>query len=299
MFLRFLKSIPVFIGAYTIGSISYSNLSAAYNHFYRNPVNLPQAYSTQRHFLITGACEGLGDHFAREIAVKGIPLILISKDAESLTSLKKELESKFSAKVETIPFDFEKADLADYEALFSRLREFEISGLLNNSFSFLRKELLNSGPEDLLKILKCTVLPTVYFTHFSLNNSKTPPESRKLLSSTSSIIGAYPHPGFSLNSASAAFLSSFTRSLTLEKPKNIDIHLLEPGILGTMPEEIKENKRWRWFVSENDEVAEEIFRRMGHQRLIYGTFRHWVHHSLMRNGEKLVNYLNDGRVLNI
>jgi len=306
MFFKCLKSLPILIGAYTLTSHSYINLRDAYNNFYRIPINLQKTYNDQGYFLITGASDNLGKAFSRELAVKGIPLILISKHEDSLQKLKSELEKEFSSKIEIITFDFERASIESYESLFAQINQFEISGLINNTGSFLTQDFEKTTFEDLIKTIKSNILPNVFFSKYALERfKKKPPSSKSLISTISSALGAYPHPHISIFSASQAWNSNLMRSLIMEKPTNVDLNLIEPGLysnqglLHDFPSEWKESFRWKWLISETDEVAEEIVRRLGQEKVIYGTFRHWVYHCILRNCEKMVNYLNEGTFLNL
>lgn len=306
MFSKFLKSFPVLIGAYTLASTGYNNLLQAYNHFYRNPLNIQKTYGDKSHIIITGATEGLGRAFARELAVKGIPLILISENEDSLKKVKNELEREFSAKIQIIPFDFQTFSLSNYENLFTQLNNYDISGLMNNVNFFLMKDFGRLTCEEIFKAIQINILSNVLLTkyaidHFSIRN--TPFKS--LVSTTSSAFGTYPHPHMSLYSASKAFNSNFMKSLIIEKQKNVDLNLLEPGLhannqlLETFTPEFVESSYWSWFISDTAEVAQECMRRFGQEKVIYGTFKHWLYHGLLRNYQKTVNYFTEGKIINI
>ena len=305
MFLKLIKSLPVFIGAYTIASNGYSNFRDAYNHFYRTPINFLTTYGDQAYFVITGVNEGLGRSFAREIAVKGIPLILISPNEEELKSVKAELERDFNTMVRIIPFDFSQFSLANYENLLAKLNNFDISGLINNAGTFIAKDFGKMDQEEIFRMVDSNIIPNVLLSHYALTRfAQRNSPFKSMISTTSSTIGTYPHPHLSLFTATKAFNSSFMKSIIGEKPKNVDLHLLEPGLASNgafcenFPKEWRNTQR-KWMISPTDEVAEESVRRFGQEKLIYGTFRHWFNHSLMRNCEALVNYLNEGVFLNI
>ena len=167
MFLKIIKSFPVLIGAYTLVSNGYNNLYDAYNHFYRIPIRFPKTYGDQQHVIITGATQGLGRALARELADKKIPIILISKNEDSLKEVKKELEKEFSSKIEIIPFDFENCSLTDYDNLFSQLNNYDISGLMNNMNYFLKKDFSKTTSEEILKMIQLTIIPNLMLTKYA------------------------------------------------------------------------------------------------------------------------------------
>ena len=307
MFLKLVKSLPVLIGAYTLTSNGYNNLRDAYHHFYRAPTNILKTYGNKGYFIITEAEDGLGKAFAREMAVKGLPLILIGKNEDSLKRVKNDLTKEFSAKIELIFFNFDTFSLENYEFLLNQLNNYEISGLINNTGSLIAKDLGKMSHEELLKSIRLNILPNVLLTKYAIDRfSQRSSEYKSLISTTSSALGAYPHPHLALYAASKAYNSSFIKSVIGEKPKNTDIHLLEPGLISneniyerSFPREWEESNRWKWMISESDEVAEESVRRFGNEKIIYGTFRHWVYHSLLRNCRNAINYTYEGSFYNI
>ena len=60
--------------------------------------------------LVTGASSGLGAEFAKQIAEKGMDLVLVARSAEKLESLAKELSNK--VKVTVIPADLARENAA-------------------------------------------------------------------------------------------------------------------------------------------------------------------------------------------
>ena len=307
MFIKLLKSFPILIGAYSLSSTLYTNLTDAYNHFYRIPLRLHQIYNDGRYFLIAGATCPLGKALARDLANKGIPLILVSQNEESLNKIQAELFKEFAAKVEVLPFDFENSENinANYEKLFLKLEQFELAGVINNVSSLVVKDYEKTTAEEVLKLVKTNVISSVFLSKFALDKFKAKKDLKYFLSTNSSVFGAYPHPHLSLFSASQAFRSNLARSLRMERPKNVEIILVEPALFEEQenstgfPNEWKDSHRWKWFISETDEVAQEVVKRFGQEKVIYGTFRHWVYHSLLRNCQKGVNYLTEGNLLNI
>lgn len=83
--------------------------------------------------LITGASAGLGTEFARQLAARGIDLVLVARDAARLERLAHVLRSRYGVGVEVLPADLtEKAAL---DAVAARLADPErhIDILINNA----------------------------------------------------------------------------------------------------------------------------------------------------------------------
>merc|ERR1711874_2268 len=56
--------------------------------------------------LVTGCTQGIGREYARELAARGMNLVLVSRNKETLGLLSKEIEEKFPVKTEVIVVDF-------------------------------------------------------------------------------------------------------------------------------------------------------------------------------------------------
>lgn len=91
---------------------------------------------TQRTALITGASAGLGSEFARQLAARGLNLILVARRREPMQALCDELVSAHGIEVQIL-----EADLCEPStpgALFDsvRQRQLEVDYLINNAGSY-------------------------------------------------------------------------------------------------------------------------------------------------------------------
>src|SRR5262245_54420709 len=74
--------------------------------------------------LITGASSGIGAEFARQLAARGMHLILTARRSDLMESLANELQTKHAAKCEIIP-----CDLSELGAIPNLLEEIRRRGL--------------------------------------------------------------------------------------------------------------------------------------------------------------------------
>jgi short-subunit dehydrogenase len=81
--------------------------------------------------LIAGASQGIGEAFAREIAAKGVNVILLARREELLKKLANKLQTKFD--VEAIPFPYDLTNSNLFLDLSRDLNDFEINLLVYNA----------------------------------------------------------------------------------------------------------------------------------------------------------------------
>jgi len=83
---------------------------------------------------ITGASEGLGKEFARQLAADGYNLIVIARRKHLLDELKTELEAKYNVQVEPLVCDLSNAD--ELKQVEDRLENEESLEMLVNNAGF-------------------------------------------------------------------------------------------------------------------------------------------------------------------
>jgi len=83
--------------------------------------------------LVTGASSGIGEAFARELAARGMQVILVARSAEKLRALAAELTDRYDVRAEAIPADLSRdgAPQALYDE--TRRRGLAVDLLVNNA----------------------------------------------------------------------------------------------------------------------------------------------------------------------
>lgn len=56
--------------------------------------------------VITGSTDGIGKHYAFQLASRGLNVVLVSRSTEKLVAVAQEIESKYSVKTKWIAIDF-------------------------------------------------------------------------------------------------------------------------------------------------------------------------------------------------
>jgi hypothetical protein len=89
----------------------------------------------QRTALITGASAGLGSEFARQLAGRGLNLLLIARRRERLDAVAANLRETYGVDVEVFGADLSKPDAPAEIAEFARSRGIRVDYLINNAGS--------------------------------------------------------------------------------------------------------------------------------------------------------------------
>jgi short-subunit dehydrogenase len=115
--------------------------------------------------LITGASAGIGAEFARQLAARGIDLVLIARDRDRLELLASELRSRYAVTVEVLA-----ADLVTTEGLAEAERRVATSTdpidiLVNNAGFGLRADFESTSLEDELRLLELLVTAPLHLSH--------------------------------------------------------------------------------------------------------------------------------------
>ncbi len=81
--------------------------------------------------LVAGGSDGIGEHFARGIAARGVSVILVARREEVLAALAADLRAEHGVEVRTVAADLTRADLLD--RLEPALRGAEVGLLVYNA----------------------------------------------------------------------------------------------------------------------------------------------------------------------
>lgn len=154
------------------------------------------------YWVITGANSGIGHALARELNASGKKLILIDKDIENISSFKEQI--------------ILKADLSrlhEIERIAGTVEKYKIFCLINNAGVGFRGGLKDISMEKIMKTIEVNVSYPVLFTKL-LSDSLV--RNGSVIVNVASSIAYNPLPNMSLYSASKAFLSNWSESLSYE-----------------------------------------------------------------------------------
>lgn len=169
-------------------------------------------------WVITGANSGIGLALANRLAASGKQLVLIDKDTDNL--------AHFSGAI------IIRADLAKesgIDALCAALSGLKIACLVNNAGIGLRGPIRETSTEAITRIVAINALAPVLLTRKLIENLVA---NEAVIVNVASSIAYNPLPFMSLYSATKAFVSNWSESLTYELRKTNTVITLSPS--GTM-----------------------------------------------------------------
>lgn len=177
--------------------------------------------------LVTGCTSGLGLAFARGLRERGCNLVMVSRSADKLAAVKKELEAEFpnGSKIETRAYDLSSPDRSFYD----ELRATKVGLVINNA---------GLGTEDPQRIDEISAADCDAM--IAVNCAATTHVCRAVLPALSSLGGGVvvnissgsavqPSPFLAVYAATKAFIAHLSRSLDREwRPKGVRVLCAAP-----------------------------------------------------------------------
>ena len=212
--------------------------------------------------VVTGASDGIGREYARQLAQKGYNLVLASRTQSKLENLRDEiLASSPNLKVDILSIDFSANKESDYTALSSLLKSKKISILMNNvgQSHNMPVEFQHTPVQELTNIIMINCLATLKITQLVLPHML--PQKRGLILTMGSFGGVLPTPLLATYSGSKAFLQQWSNALASElKPSGITVHFVHANIVTSSMSKVR---RTSWSVPSESVFARSVLNKVG------------------------------------
>jgi short-subunit dehydrogenase len=180
--------------------------------------------------VVTGASEGIGEAFARQLAERGLNLVLVARRRPLLDALAAQLEATHDVCCRVIAADL--ADLEAVHALADATQDLD-AGLLVAAAGFGTSGPLAEsplGPETEMVDLNCTGLLAVTW-HFSRRFTA---RGRGGIVLMSSLLAFHGVPRAANNAATKAYVQTLAEGLRVElAPHGVDVLASAPGPVHT------------------------------------------------------------------
>ena len=178
--------------------------------------------------LVTGASSGIGYHIARELALRGEPVVLVSRDPEGIQAVATELSKEFG--VDAWGFGFDLTDQNSRKELVHAIEshDLQIKYLVNNAGFGNYGPLAETDIQKELAMIELNDSALVELCYLAIPHMKKIGYGRILnVASTAAFI---PGPLMAVYYATKAFVLSFSAALREELiDETISVTTLCPG----------------------------------------------------------------------
>lgn len=178
--------------------------------------------------LVTGASQGLGEVFARELAARKRNVILVARSQDKLRALADELKESHGVLAEALECDLAAASAGSCLARQVQNRNLCVDLLVNNAGVGVRGEFRNLTLERQLEMVRLNNAAIVELTYSLLPSLMDEPHAGII--NVASTAGFQPIPYASLYAATKSFLMSFSLGLQEElRTHGVSVVTLCPG----------------------------------------------------------------------
>ncbi|XP_072255419.1 very-long-chain 3-oxoacyl-CoA reductase-like [Pyxicephalus adspersus] len=223
--------------------------------------------------VITGATDGIGKSYAKELAKLGFNVVLISRTLEKLKKVAAEIEKQSGHKVKIIQADFTKGSEI-YPKIEEGLKNLDIGILVNNV------GMAHQGPtvfhasndKEITNMMNCNVMSMLHMTRIVL--PKMVERKKGLIINIASEAGTRPYPRVTLYCATKVFMDYFSRSLNIDyKSKGVTVQSVMPLMVST---NMTFNVKTNLLVKSPDDFAWEALNTVGLTNRTSGCLSHSI-----------------------
>ncbi|XP_038053152.1 inactive hydroxysteroid dehydrogenase-like protein 1 [Patiria miniata] len=189
--------------------------------------------------VVTGSTDGIGKAYAQALASHGVNIILISRSADKLKKVAKDLETNFNIKTKTIQADFSQGGEI-YDDIERQMQGLQIGILVNNVGAMdIPQYFLNMKSERLWQLININIGAATLMTKILMPQMVE--RKRGAVVNISAAASIHPNPQLAVYHACKTYLDYFTRALQYEyKTKGIFIQSLMPSYVATKMTDFKD-----------------------------------------------------------
>ncbi len=182
--------------------------------------------------LVTGASSGVGREFSRQLAARGVDLVLASRNGEKLESLKTEIEAAHGISADVIPVDLSVPGNGAFLYAECEKRGLEIDILINNAGQGMFGLSVDQEPTNIEGLLTLNMVSLT--TLSSLFAAKMREKGEGHILNVGSFAGNQATPYFASYSASKRYVHDFSLAFRREmKSAGVKVTCLVPGFIKT------------------------------------------------------------------
>ncbi|CDO92481.1 unnamed protein product [Kluyveromyces dobzhanskii CBS 2104] len=256
--------------------------------------------------VVTGASDGIGKEYAKQLGKRGFNLILISRTESKLVELKKEIEAECKIHVKVLAIDVSTDSKDNYNLIREVSSGLPVTVLINNvgkshSIPVPFDKTEESELRDIITINNTATLMITQTLLPQLKASVKTLKCRGLILTMGSFGGLLPTPFLATYSGSKAFLQSWSNALAGElASESIDVELVLSYLVTSAMSKIRKSSALipnpKAFVNS---ALRSIGRRSGAQERFATSTPYWSHalyHFVIENTfgvySKIANTIN-------
>ncbi|MBT4466184.1 MAG: SDR family NAD(P)-dependent oxidoreductase, partial [Planctomycetes bacterium] len=162
--------------------------------------------------IVTGASAGLGEHYTRQLAERGLNVLIVARRLDRLSELARELMSDHQVEIECLALDLTAPDAV--ESLLGACLGKDIGLLVNNAGFGIKKPFAENEYATLRDRVRLNCEVPVLLTHALLDKLKN--RDTAGIINLVSVAGFQPTPFMSVYGATKAFDLLFSEALSSE-----------------------------------------------------------------------------------
>ena len=164
--------------------------------------------------LITGGSSGMGLEYARQLAARGMALVIVSNEAARIEEAAKELRDTYGVEVASLYMDLARPSAARELYEWCQAQHHEIDILINNAGIFFFKVVTDTDPARIETLVNLHVLTLTQMCRYIAADMCA--RRKGWILNMSSMSCYTPNFGIALYAASKAYIRVFTRSIYWE-----------------------------------------------------------------------------------
>jgi len=186
--------------------------------------------------LVTGASSGIGAEFAKQLAKKGLNLVLVARRKEILDKKAAELQDAYGVEVSPVELDLTKASAV--EKLTEITKELDIGLVIPNAGMITYGSFTKTPLEDQQKLLELNIMVPMQMAHIFGKRLAERGKGGIIMISSTFAYQAVPY--FGNYAASKSYILYLAEALHYElAEKGVEVLALSPGLTNTeMPGKI-------------------------------------------------------------
>lgn len=222
--------------------------------------------------VVTGASAGIGAGFVRELASRGVNVVLLARSKDKMDAIASEVSSAYGVKTHVISFDFGSADSAAYVSLRDELAPLVPKILVNNVGVNVEipTNFIDMEPKDIDRIVQVNITSVNKMTTMLLPGMVS--AAKGVILCLSSGGGAVtPAPLLAPYAGTKAYADAFAVSLSGEvASKGVWVHSLTPFFVESAMAKMRKSLT----VPSADDFANKSLNQVGVSPRLSP---HWVH----------------------